>query len=235
MFPKRIFWQIGLAVGLLVTTGIQSVRADIFTSQLTEPNAAVSGFPGPYGDVVVVLASPTTAIVEFVSLAVGGNIYLFGGAHAVDVQVNAATWTATGISGTNAGVGFTPGPLTDGGSNNVDGFGVFNETIDSSDGFTHSSDVVSFTLTNTSGTWASAASVLAKNADGFDAAAHIFVTSFPANAANGATATGFVGEGRGVVAVPEPGSAVLMVLGFVGCLGYGAFVSWRRRRQPVMA
>ena len=49
-------------------------------------------------------------------------------------------------------------------------------------------------MLNASGTWASAADVLAPNADGFDAAAHIFVTSSPANASNGAIVTGFAAE-----------------------------------------
>src|ERR1700752_1844357 len=63
--------------------------------------------------------------------------------------------------------------------------------LNSFDGFTHSSDTISFDVTDTSGTWASASNVLTANSDGFDAAAHIFVTPSPANAANGAIATGF--------------------------------------------
>ena len=75
--------------------------------------------------------------------------------------------------------------------------------ITSFDGFTHSSNTISFTLTNTSGTWASAADVLIANAGGFAVGAHIFVTSSPANAANGALATGFAATGGGTPVGPR--------------------------------
>jgi hypothetical protein len=62
----------------------------------------------------------------------------------VEIQ---ASWTLGAITGSNAGTGFMPGPWSDGGSGNEDGFGVFNQTINSCDGFTHSSDTISFSLT----------------------------------------------------------------------------------------
>jgi len=101
---------------------------------------------------------------------------------------------------------------------NEDGFGSFNLRIRSFDGFSHSSDTITFTLTNTSGTWASAADVLTNNANGFDAAAHIFVTTSPANASNSALATGFAGEGGGVVA-PDGGTTVMLLGVALGALG----------------
>src|SRR4029077_15220153 len=130
----------------------------------------------------------------------------------VAVNVNAASWTLGTIIGLNAGIGFSPGPFSDAGSQNVDGFGIFNQTIDSFAGFTHSSDSVSFTLSDTSGTWTSAANVLIANSHGLLAAAHIFVTEFPADASNGALATGFAGNGT----VPEPGTVSLVALGVLG-------------------
>jgi hypothetical protein len=87
-------------------------------------------------------------------------------------------------------------------------FGDFNLTIKNFDGFTHSADEITFTLTNMGATWASAADVLTPNANGFDAAAHIFVTSTPANAANGAIATGFADEGT---RVPDGGATVMLL------------------------
>ena len=88
----------------------------------------------------------------------------------------------------------------------MDGFGVFNQTIDSSDGFTHSSSTISFTLTNTSGsTWANVAAVLAANSEGLLAAAHIFVTVSPANAANEVLAEGFA------AGVPDGGTTVSLL------------------------
>jgi hypothetical protein len=210
----------------ILTLGVTNVRADTISFNLDTPNDAISGFPGPYANVTINLTSATTADVTFVSLTNSGNIYLMGDGSTADVNVNATSWTISGISGSNLGSGFSPGPFTDGGSLNVDGFGVFNQTIDSFDGFTHSSDTISFTLTNTGGTWASAANVLADNADGWKAAIHVFVTSWPADASNGAIATGYAagtcvgdcggGGGGGGGQIPEPGSLTLLGSGMIG-------------------
>src|SRR5215472_1955182 len=184
-----------VALLFLLTLGAPPAPADIFTSNINTPDTAIAGFPGPYAQVKVNLTSSTMATITFTSLVNSGNIYLLGDGGSVDVNVNATSWTLSGITGSNAGTGFSPGPWSDAGSGNVNGFGIFNQRIDSFNGLTHSSDTISFTLTNTSGgTWANAASVLTPNGSGFDAAAHIFVTSFPANAANGAINTGFAAE-----------------------------------------
>jgi len=163
--------------------------------------------------VLVNRTTTTTATITFTSLINSGNIYLFGDGSTVAVNVNAASWTLGTITGSNVGTGFSPGPFSDAGSQNVDGHGIFNQTIDSFAGFTHSSDTVSFSLSDTSGTWTSAANVLAANSHGFLAAAHIFVTEFPADASNGALATGFA------AGVPEPGTVGLVALGALGLLG----------------
>jgi len=196
--------------------GLQQAKADTIYD-LSVGNTAISGFPGPYGTVDVHLVDPTTATITFASLTNGGNIYLFGGVNSVDVNVNATSWTISGITGSNSGTGFSPGPFSDGGSGNVDGFGIMNQTVNSFDGFTHSADTVSFTLTNTSGTWASDAAVLIANSNGSLAAAHIFVTAFPADASNGAIATGFAANGG--ARVPDGGTTV-MLLG-AGLTGLG--------------
>jgi hypothetical protein len=214
---RKSFW---IVLALVVLGGAPGSLADTFTSSLDTGNSAISGFGGPFGELFINLVNSTTAVLTFASDTHAGNIYLFGADGAVDVNVNATSWTLGLITGSNLGTGFTPGPLTDGGSNQVDGLGLFNQTIDSFDGFTHSSDEVSFSLTNTGGTWASAASVLTPNADGFDAAAHIFVTTFPANASNGALATGFAGESGGPVTAPEPSSVCMLGLGLLGALGF---------------
>lgn len=210
---------VGLFVALLLVCPT-AVLADTFSSTLDTGNSAISGFTGPFGTVSVDLTSSTTALITFTSLTNSGNIYLFGDGGSVDVNINATSSTISGITGSNAGTGFTSGgPFTAAGSGNVDGFGVFNQTIDTFDGFTHSSDTISFTVTDNSGTWASASNVLTPNSDGFDAAAHIFVTSSPANAANGAIVTGFAAESGGPVTAPEPSSVFLLGAGLLALVG----------------
>jgi hypothetical protein len=223
MSRSRIFSTVLLAVALALAFGARSASADTFTSILDTGNSAISGYSGPYGTVTVDRTSSTAATVTFTSNTVNSNIYLFGDGSSAAVNVNASSFTITGISGSNAGTGFSPGSFSVAnppGTSNVDGFGLFNGVIDSFDGFTHTSDTISFTLTNLSGTWASAVNVLTPNADGNDAAAHIFVTSSPAGATNGAIATGYAGETGGAV-VPEPSTMALAGLGALGFLGYG--------------
>ena len=199
--------------------GLQQAKADVFTSSLNNGNTGINTFAGPYGTVTITLTSSTTASVSFTSNTVAGNIYLFGDGGSVALNVNATTFSTSNIVGTNAGTGFTPGPITQGAAGNEDGFGSFNLTMNSFDGFTHSSDNVTFTLTNVSGTWGSAGDVLIANADGFDAAAHIFVTTSPANAANGATSTGFAAETGGGIVVPDGGATVMLLGAALGALG----------------
>jgi hypothetical protein len=206
-----------LAAVIIAIAGFGLQQANAFTSTLNKGNTALSGFSGPFGTVTINLVNSTTATVTFTSNTVNGNIYLFGDGSSVALNVNATSFSVSSITGTNAGTGFSPGPLSFAGAGTVDGFGNFNLTINSFDGFTHSSDTISFTLTNTSGTWSSAANVLAFNAKGFDAAAHIFVTSSPANAANGALTTGFAGENAG--GVPDGGTTVMLLGAALGALG----------------
>lgn len=215
--------------GLALAVASTPASADLIFS-LGTGNSAISGFTGPYATVDVHLVSATVATIKFTSDTAAGNIYLLGDGGTVGVNVNAATWTLSGITGSNAGTGFTPGPWSDGGAGNEDGFGSFNQTINSFDGFTHSSDTVSFTLTNTSGTWASDTAVLTATDP---AAAHIFVTAFPANASAGAIVTGFaactaIGTPGCASAgpLPEP-SALAMVGGALALFG----LIWRRRRS----
>jgi hypothetical protein len=237
--PFRLIPKTGLvtlALGVLLCCGVNKASAD-FVFQLDFGNGSggtIGGFTGPYATVDVNLIDSTHATVTFTSLLSSGNINLMGGQGAVAVNVNATSWALGTITGSNAGTGFTPGPYSNGGANTEDGFGTFNQTIDSFDGFGHSADKISFGLTDTSGTWADASTVLAANANNALAAAHIFVTSSPANASNTALITGYASGGTPngpppfVGTVPEPASLVLLGLG--GLFGLGA-MGFKRRRQ----
>lgn len=220
----------GLALALALTLGVGTASADIQIYDLTTFN--VAGYTGPYVQLEVNRTSSTTADITFTSLTNSGNIYLMGAQGAVAVNVNATSWTLGTITGSNAGTGFSPGPWTDGGSGNEDGWGTFNQTINSFGAFTHSSDTISFSLTNTSGTWASATSVLLDNGTtgGGIAAAHILVTSSPADASNTALATGYA-SGAQVHhppnPIPEPSTMLIAAVGAIGFVGFGV----RRRKK----
>jgi hypothetical protein len=222
----RFQWHNLLLVTAVIALafGAAPAQADVMFN-LTTGNSDISGFTGPYASVDVHLVNSTNATITFDSLTNSGNIYLLGDGGTVGVNVNATSWTVGGISGTNAGTGFTPGPFSDGGSGNEDGFGSFNQNINSFDGYTHSSDHVTFTLTDTGGTWASAADVLTNNASGNKAAAHIFVTTSPALASGFAIVTGFAANGPGTGVIPEPASIV--VWGLLGIVG----LAYRLRRR----
>ena len=136
------------AVATVTAVAVSPASATL-TFSLNGGNSAISGFPGPYAQVAVTRNTSTTATIVFTSLTSGGNVYLLGDGGSVAVNVNALSWTLGSISGVNLGTGFTPGPYSDGGSGNEDGWGSFNQTINSDDGFTHSSSSISFSLTNT--------------------------------------------------------------------------------------
>ena len=181
-------------------------------------NAAISGFAGPYGTVTVTLANATTANVSFASAT---PQFWFLGAQAADVNVNATTWTLSNLLGNG-------GALSNGGSNNVDGFGVFNQTIDQFDGFGSKSSTISFTLTNVGSTWASDSLVLTPNASGNTVGAHIGVcTNTPCTEF---TATGFATNGS--APIPEPATWGMMLVGF---FGMGSILRMQRRRALATA
>ena len=206
------------ALAILVVFALCAIpaMADTITYVIGTGNAAIGSYAGPYGQATVTLTNSTTATITFTSFTNNGNIYLMGDGGTVAVNVNASSFTVSNIFGSNSGTGFTPGPYSNGGAGNEDGFGSFNLTINSFDGYTHSSDTVTFTITNNSGTWANAGAVLIGNADGWLVAEHVFVTADPANASNSAKATGYA---TGNSAVPEPASLALFGGGLLGLGG----------------
>jgi hypothetical protein len=187
------------------------------TISFTLSSANFSGYPAGYVDVSIDRTSTTTATITFTSQTVGNYTYLIGGAGTAGVNVNATSFTLGTVTGSNIFAGFTPGPYSDGGAANEDGFGSFNQTIDSFDGYTHSSSLLSFLITNTSGTWATAADVLTPNNGGQLAAAHVFICDSSSGACSttqGALLTGYVaGDGSRQPPPPVPEPATLALLG----------------------
>jgi len=209
------------AAGALALSMAGAANATI-TYTLGTGNAAIAGFPAPYGSVDVTLTDPTHANISFTAANTGGNQYYFTGAQAADVNVNAISWTITGLTENGAGT------LSSGGSGNVDGWGVFNQTTNLTDGYTDRASAISFTLTNTGGIWTGDSNVLIANASGNTVAAHIGAcnTGCTAFVNNG---TGFATNGPPGV-IPEPGTWAMMIIGFGGI---GALL--RRRRAPQLA
>lgn len=204
--------------------GTPAVRAGLVI-ELDSANSGLSGFTGPYGSVTIDLTDSTHATITFQNNIVGGNEYLFGGQGAVAVDVNASSFSMSDLTGVDA---FSGGILSDGGSNQEDGFGVFNQTIDAFDGYTHSFTSVSFKLTDLKGTWSSAKDVLTNAGSGINVAAHIFVasTSLDPNAKN--VPTGYASDG--VNSTPEPTSLALWSMIGLGSIAYG-----RRRHKRTIA
>jgi hypothetical protein len=138
----------------------------------------------------------THANITFTSDISGGSGYKYyfvdGGSAAVNV--NASSWTFTGLTKDGTGT------IVGGGAGNEDGFGSFNQTFNSSDSWGDRSHVISFTLVNTGGTaWLTDSSVLTPNASGFSVAAHIGVCQLSLNpnctTDGGAVLTGFATNG----------------------------------------
>ena len=206
-------------------------RADFTVIDLNQNNLSLGNIT--VGTVKVDRTSSTTATFTFTALLVSGTQYLFTDGGAAAANVNAASWSFSGLSASNSiGNGNTAGTLADGGSGNEDGFGNFNQTFNLGASFTRAADSISFTITNDSGTWATVGDVLSGNNKGNLVAAHIGICVAP-----GAGCTEFVGgfggtgfaSGNGfpsASSVLEPNSASLAVLA-LGLLGAGF---WTRRK-----
>lgn len=216
----RLVVLLAAAVAFVALSGA-SARADIMTFNLAFGNSSLSPtYPGPYASVTVNETSSTTATITFTFMDTGTFTYLFGGAGAVAVNVNATTFTVGTPTETNSLTGFTP-TFSSRGSGQEDGFGSFNLVLTNSDGFSNSAQTIQFTITNTSGTWANAADVLAKNGALSLAAAHIFVCNDPCSASATNPATGFAGS---AAPTPEPSSMLLFAIG-------GISLAWYARRR----
>lgn len=204
-------------IGCVVALAAQPASADQITYSLGIAN--FSGYPAPFGSATVTWNTTTTATIEFDANSTALYQYLFGGTGSVAVNVNATSWSLGTVTGSNP-TGFGPTSYSNGGSGNEDGFGSFNQQIKSGqNAYTDASTKIVFGLTDTSGTWANAASVLSPNGSGYVVAAHIYIAGNPASPTDAAFLTGFAVDG-GSTSVPDGGSTVAL-LG-VAMLGIGS-------------
>jgi hypothetical protein len=208
---------------LIALAGLGLQQADAIQYTLSSGNPALTdaGFTGPYATADVNLVNSTTASVTFNSLTqtIGGNtyVYLMADGSSGAVNVNTGSWTITGMTGSNSYSGFNAPQLTDAGSQNVDGFGVMNQTVDNFDSFSYAMTTLSFTLTNMSGTWANAGAILIANLQGAYAAAHILVAQLINGQLVNVNVTGYAANGGSQV--PDGGTTVMLLGAALGALG----------------
>jgi len=210
-----------------------TASADVVNYSLTSPNDALSPYPGPYGSLEVNLTDSTHATLTLTNATNGVYTYSFIDTNELALNTNGAVTVGTPV-GTPLNANFgTPTYTTDtSAGQQVDGFGKFNVSIDASDGYSDAVKKLVVTLTNTSGSWASASDVLTANNQGALFAAHVAVTDATTPSPSiAALATGFASNG-GAVSVPEPTPIVMALVG-LGTLGLASLR--RRRRLPVVA
>jgi len=223
---------LSLATVLLLTLGASSASAAFDTTViLTNQNGAVPG-SGPYVQVDIHIASTTSATLTYTALSNGGFEYLMGanGSVGANINTNGGSFTAiaTGTSyATASGAsGFHTGSFTHIGTGNEDGFGSYNLSIDSFDGYTNAWQQVVVTLTGTGTNWTNLASLLTPVSGGAGTsalAAHVFGCTLSGGVCN----SGEPVSSTGYVATPEPKLLTALALGMIGL----AFFQARRKRS----
>jgi len=224
-----------LAFALASCLGVGRASADILVwdYSLNNPNAQINGYPGPYGDVKVTLASTNTnvATITLTDAQHDGFTYLFGdhGTIALNVYGGVSSWGTFTPTYYNSGFsGWAADSVSNAAGQNVDNQGTFNFVVDTNGGATQSISSLTFSITGNTN-WADASQVLFSNGSPHNnfAAAHVFVFAAPADASAGAVKTGYSGTlGSGgppnpPSPTPEPSTLAIAGLGVLGFLGYG--------------
>jgi hypothetical protein len=173
--------------------GLQHAKADTIDYTLVTSNSSGTLGTGPFGTAQVDRTSSTMATITFTA----ASEYLFVDGGSVAVNVNANAWTIGSFTSNGE-------PVSDDGAGNEDGFGSFNQKVSMKDS-SNGASIISFVLTNTSGTWATAGTVLTGNGTLQDwlIAAHIQIQDGTGN-------TGFA-AGPGAPGVPDGGTTVMLL------------------------
>ena len=210
-------------------------EADVISINLVTPQdisssgGLLSSLPAPYGVVTVNRIDPSTAIVSFSSSISNGNILLF--ASTVGVRPNAQQYSVTDVTASNSGVGFSSGTFEvinqSFPGQNMGEFGLFvginNVQANMGDfgNFAYAMDFISFTLHTTSTFWDSASDVLRGNVTngfGYEAAANVVLTPYPANVANGISLYGLAASEQVLFVAPSPGTLLLISVGLLSVM-----------------
>lgn len=215
---------IGCVAGVVIIAPFSwPAHADMITNFLSNGDATISGFPGPYASVTLDLKTSTTVNVRFQALE---NYTI----EAAVLNINATSFTVSLPVVSNSYPNFTPvlccAAIGSGGVGDpVDNLGRFDLILANFGdlvAFKNSSTTIEFTVTDHSGTWSSAMDVLSDNDLGLNAATFVYVCSTnPCTLAGGATNAGYaVGPGPVPVVVPAPsiGHSSLSVLFAIGVL-----------------
>ena len=179
--------------------GFQQAKADTVDYTLGTSNSPGTLGTGPFGTVHVDL---TAGVATITFTAASGYLFVDGGA--VAVNVNASSWTIGNFTSNDEAV-------SSDGAGNEDGFGSFNQKVSMANS-SNGASIISFTLTNGSGIWLSAANVLAFNAQNWKVGAHIQIQDGTGN-------TGFAAGGGSGGFVPDGGTTVMLLGMGLGALG----------------